>query len=235
MSKIICNIPHSGTQIPEWARKDILVPEWEFRELMDFMTDVAVDELWDFVPQENMVVAGLSRLILDTERFRDDRDEPMAKLGMGLYYTHTPAGKEFRRKSSDTYAICLSLYDAYHRELEEKVTACLSQHGTCIVLDCHSFHDKMDYTGYDPKEYPDVCVGINGRLSAEAGSVVELLSSAGYSVKINEPFSGALVPLKYLKDPRVTSIMIELNRRIYHNSSFPVVHRLCRKIYEMLE
>ena len=48
-------------------------------------------------------------------------------------------------------------------------------------------------------------------------------------------FAGSLVPLKYLNDIRVKSVMIELNRRIYDNHcSFAMVQELCKRIYEEL-
>jgi len=50
-------------------------------------------------------------------------------------------------------------------------------------------------------------------------------------VKINEPFSGAIVPLKYQNDARVVSVMIELNRRIYDNDSFSKVQNINPLIY----
>jgi N-formylglutamate amidohydrolase len=39
---------------------------------------------------------------------------------------------------------------------------------------------------------------------------------AGYTVELNRPYSGSLVPLEFLDtEPRVQSIMIEVNRRLY--------------------
>lgn len=102
------------------------------------------------------------------------------------------------------------------------------------MLDCHSFHDDMYYTDFPPASFPDICIGVNGMVGAEAQFIVDTFQSAGYSVKVNEPFSGALTPLKYLHDTRVISIMIELNRRIYDNPSFATVQNLCRKIYGYL-
>ncbi len=38
----------------------------------------------------------------------------------------------------------------------------------------------------------------------------------GYSVAINRPFAGCIVPTAfYQKDQRVMSVMIEINRRLY--------------------
>lgn len=234
MQKVVLNLPHASTGIPDWAVNDIIIPHTELALLVGFMTDKDVDQLWDFVPAENKQVATVSRLIVDTERYRNDADEMMSIKGMGLYYTHTPDGKPFRRRTEHTYAKCLHIYDEYHSSLEAKVTRCLSEHGACVILDCHSFHDGMHYTGYESPSFPDVCIGVNETVGAEARLVIDCFKSAGYTVKVNEPFSGSLVPLKYLKDPRVSSVMIELNRRIYDNASFGSVQNLCKEIYKQL-
>ena len=42
------------------------------------------------------------------------------------------------------------------------------------------------------------------------------------------------MPLQYWDDPRVHSVMIELNRRIYDNEDFHKVQKLCQEIYETL-
>lgn len=89
----------------------------------------------------------------------------------------------------------------------------------------------MNYTGFHPSSFPDVCVGVNDVVSAEAQLVIDTFKSAGYTVKVNEPFAGSLVPLKYLNDTRVQSVMIELNRRIYDNNSFGSVQDICKEIY----
>ena len=36
-----------------------------------------------------------------------------------------------------------------------------------------------------------------------------------YKIKINNPFSGSIKPLKYINDKRVISVMIEVNRYLY--------------------
>ena len=231
MQKVVLNIPHSSTVVPDWAVKDIIIPAPELSSLVDFMTDKDVDEIWGFVPDENKQVATVSRLVIDTERYRNDDEEARSLQCMGLYYTHTPDGKQFRTRLEDTYVKCLGIYDEYHSSLEVKVTKCLDEHGKCILLDCHSFHDDMNYTGFHPSSFPDVCVGVNDVVSAEAQLVIDTFKSAGFTVKVNEPFAGSLVPLKYLNDTRVQSVMIELNRRIYDNNSFSSVQDICKEIY----
>ena len=92
----------------------------------------------------------------------------------------------------------------------------------------------MDYTGFDATLFPDVCIGVNGQLSSSAKYIVDTFKRYGYSVEINKPFAGALVPLRYIDDPRVDSVMIELNRRIYDNANFSKVQAICKEIYENL-
>ena len=235
MQKVVLNIPHSSTVIPDWAVKDIIIPTSELASLIDFMTDKDIDKIWDFVPDESKQVATVSRLVVDTERYRNDADESMSAKGMGLYYTHTPDGKLFRKRTEYTYSKCLGIYDEYHASLEAKVSKCLEEHGECIILDCHSFHDEMDYTGYEASSFPDVCIGVNDTVGTVAQLVRDTYKLAGYTVKINEPFTGSLIPLKYLNDNRVQSVMIELNRRIYDNSSFKRAQAICKEIYEKLK
>ncbi len=234
MEKVVLNIPHSGIIVPEWAVEDIIISNDELDTLLEFITDKNVDKLWEFVPQKNKQVATISRLIVDTERYRNDDDETMSLKGMGLYYTHTPKGKQFRFRSKESYSKCLDIYDEYHLSLEKKVTQCLTEHGKCVVLDCHSFHDEMNYTGYHTSSFPDVCIGVNNTIGATAQFIIDTFQAAGYTVKVNEPFSGSLVPLKYLNNIRVQSVMIELNRRIYDNNSFHIVQNLCKEIYSKL-
>ena len=234
MTNIICNIPHASTNIPNWARKDIIISAEETEALSNFMVDKDIDKMWDFVPPENKQVATVSRLIVDTERYRNDKDEPMSQKGMGLYYTHTPEGKQFRLKTEDSYQKCLEIYDEYHKSLENKVSKRLEKYGKCIILDCHSFHDGMTYTGYDSIAFPDVCIGVNGEVPLEAKMIIETFKRGGCSVKLNSPFSGSLVPLKHLNDTQVVSVMIELNRRIYDNDSFSKLQLICKEIYDKL-
>ena len=159
----------------------------------------------------------------------------MSKLGMGLFYTRDDSGNEIRRKGL-TYNKCINLYDNYHKELEDKVTKGIEKTGNCYIIDCHSFHDNMKYTGYDVDGFPDVCLGFNGVVpSDEIIWIKKLFEKNGYVVEYNVPFAGSIVPLQYLNDKRVKSVMIELNRRIYCGSieEFKKVQLLCKMIYDI--
>lgn len=234
MNRVVCNIPHAGKDIPNWALTDFITSQEKLQNFADFMADKDVDKLFDFVPCENKVVAEISRVVLDTERFRSDDDEPMAKLGMGLFYTKDDKGNSIRNKGQ-TYKRCLELYDSYHKELENKVSKSLKANNSCFILDCHSFHDKMEYTGYSTSDFPDICLGFNEQSPfAEIIWMKNLFEESGYEVKLNMPFSGALVPLTYWGNCRIKAAMIEINRRVYDGSAedFSKMQSLCRTIYD---
>lgn len=65
---------------------------------------------------------------------------------------------------------------------------------------------------------PDICIGTDDyHTCAELREkTVTFFEARGYRVAVNDPFAGALVPERfYRKDPRVQSVMIEVNRKLY--------------------
>jgi N-formylglutamate amidohydrolase len=47
---------------------------------------------------------------------------------------------------------------------------------------------------------------------------IKSVETNGYTLGIDTPYSGSIVPMEYYqKDPRVTSIILEVNRRMYLN------------------
>jgi len=68
------------------------------------------------------------------------------------------------------------------------------------------------------EDRPDICLGTDAfhtpRVLAE--SAQRIFEEAGFSVAMNRPFAGALVPAAhYRSDSRVMALMIEVNRRLY--------------------
>jgi N-formylglutamate deformylase len=84
MSPIVLHIPHASMNIPEDVRStfrpDDAVIERELLVMTDHFTDEIVAR---FRAEIEPVMFGVSRLVVDPERFPDDADEPMAARGMG--------------------------------------------------------------------------------------------------------------------------------------------------------
>ena len=66
---------------------------------------------------------------------------------------------------------------------------------------------------------PDICLGADADFTPEdlLGFAKVYFSQQGLRVAVNTPFAGALVPEPFysLKDKRVHSLMIEVNRSLY--------------------
>jgi N-formylglutamate deformylase len=95
----------------------------------------------------------------------------------------------------------------------------IARSGVCLIIDCHSFASvALPYELDQNSERADICVGTDPfhTPSRVRDAIVKAAQREGYSVAVDVPFAGALVPLSaYGKDRRVLSVMIEVNRRLY--------------------
>lgn len=219
---VVLHVPHDSKDIPADVRCQFCVGDEDLEVELLRMTDHLTHHLFAEGFAATAVRAPVSRLVVDVERFASDAHEPMATRGMGVVYTSTSDGKLLRRPltAQERQALLDRFYHPHHARLEAAVAAALDRHGRCLVLDCHSFPDKaLPYEHADPAAIrPDICIGTDEfHTSPElAGAFVDVFQRGGWRVRLNEPFSGALVPsTRYRRDTRVSAVMVEVNRRLY--------------------
>ena len=209
---IILHIPHASIVLP--TEVEFLLGHEALAYEVDAMTDHHTDQLFT-LPGARRCVFPVSRLVVDPERFIEDS---MESVGMGVVYTQTSSGKPLRQISQDQrQSLINQYYHPHHQLLTTMASEVLSIHGRCLIIDCHSFPAKpLDYET-DPYR-PDICIGtdtFHTRPKLEA-SLLNSFEEYGYSVAVNSPFAGSLVPMDfYRKDRQVQSVMIELNRGLY--------------------
>ena len=249
-NNLILNIPHSSTRLhgmnpfprfSNWATCAAFMHMLHM-ELLP-MTDWYTDKL--FINDIGTpIVAPISRIICDTERFRDDADEPMSAIGMGVCYRTT---HDLKRSWNPVYKkwVLENVYDVHHRKLEEAVESSLREYSKALILDCHSFSPiPLPYEPDQNPNRPNICIGTDPFHTPEelAKQAQEFFKNKSYSVKINSPYSGTIVPMKYLnKDKRVRSLMIELNRGLYlkegtnqKNDYFPTLKEQLKEFEQLL-
>jgi N-formylglutamate amidohydrolase len=144
---------------------------------------------------------------------------------MGVLYTTTSHGKTLRGEeytSGERRSHLLNeFYFPHHEAFRKAVEEELIQTGSALIIDCHSFPSvPLPYELDQNPERPDICIGtdafhtpveLSDRLKNE-------FSEMGYSVELNAPFSGAIVPQQfYQTNAAVKSVMIEVNRGLYMN------------------
>ena len=218
----IIHIPHASTNIPQKVRSGILLSDAQLDDELLRMTDRYIDELFS-LPQQRAVTIRFpySRLVVDPERFSDDAQEPMAKKGMGVIYERTSRGAVLRQSPTveERQALLLSYYAPHHKLLEEAVSRILRDHGSCLIIDCHSFSSKpLPHEPDQTLSRPEICIGTASfhTPAALAHAAVAAWREQGFLVEKDRPFSGAIVPLPYYKkDKRVVSVMVEVSRALY--------------------
>jgi N-formylglutamate amidohydrolase len=219
---VVLHIPHSSGYVPQEERRAIRLDDQALETELLRMTDAYTDQLFPLTPVEaHRVICPVTRLIRDVERFPLDEDEPMSARGMGVIYTRTSMGDVLRAPPDPLIRKSLldRWYWPHHSKLERVVNDAVTRLGRCLIIDCHSFPSaalpyELDQTG--PRA--DFCVGTDAFHTPPLirDAIVAAAKDAGYSVTVDTPFAGALVPLAfYRNDRRIWSVMIEVNRRLY--------------------
>ncbi len=220
---IVLHVPHDSTTVPADVRSQFLLDDAELGRELDRMTDHLTLAIFSDPSSETVVVSStVSRLVVDVERFPNDIDEPMAARGMGAIYTATSHLTPLRRRllKDEREWLMQDYYHPHHARLEEAVTMAVDRYGRCLVIDCHSFPSvALPYEMADPsKPRPDICIGTDDFHTSEAlaAAFVSAFRLEGWSVSLDDPFPGALVPAsRYREDGRVEAVMVEVNRRLY--------------------
>jgi N-formylglutamate amidohydrolase len=218
----VIHLPHASREIPADLRPTFLLDDAALERELDRMTDHYTDELFAVPATVAATVRfPVSRLVVDPERFEDDAREPMAQRGQGVVYTLTSDGRPLRHPPTpcEREALLDRFYRPHHARLTERVAAALAAHGLALIVDAHSFPDQPLPMELDQRpDRPDICIGTDPFHTPAA--VVERLAAAcdalGWSVQVDAPYAGAMVPGRFFgREPRVQSVLIEVNRRLY--------------------
>lgn len=224
---VVLHIPHDSVFIPEDVRSSFLLYDIELEAELRRMTDHFTYELFAGRRGSAAVIrAPVSRLVVDVERFADDAEEPMAARGMGVLYEVTSILTPLRDRAppAEREALLRAWYHPHHDALEAAVATAVEKYGQCLIIDCHSFPSiALPYERAGPATVrPDICIGADDfhTSAALAEAFVTAFSLDGRTVRVNDPFSGALVPRsRYRRDTRVTAVMVEVNRGLYLNEA----------------
>ncbi|WP_225830145.1 N-formylglutamate amidohydrolase [Streptomyces sp. NK08204] len=221
-SPVLLHVPHSARAIPDDVRAGILLDDAALRLELDHITDAHTARIaeraaglasitpWRFVNR-------LSRLVVDPERFPDEREEMLA-VGMGAVYTRTTHREELRPADADPGPLVERYFRPYARAMTEAVAGRLAATGRAVVIDVHSYPSQaLPYELHGTGPRPPVCVGTDPfhtppELSEAARSAFAGCGETG----LDSPFSGTYVPLEYYgRDRRVSALMVEIRRDTY--------------------
>jgi N-formylglutamate amidohydrolase len=244
MKNLILHIPHSSTNIP--FLDGYVADENKIQNEIVKLTDWYTDELF-FSSTDTMIIAPFSRIFCDVERFENDEDEIMSKVGMGAIYERFDNGDLLRIVTTDLRAkIIKDYYWKHHNAFSDKVKEQLNKSNSCLIIDCHSYPSTPISRDLDQTSIrPDFNIGIDSYHTTNELIDVSIayFKQKGYSLGVDWPYSGTIVPMEYYqKNKTVHSIMLEVNRGLYLNEpgnakskQFAIIQQLVQDYLKMLK
>ncbi|MEU9171259.1 N-formylglutamate amidohydrolase [Streptomyces sp. NPDC048420] len=242
-SPVILHVPHSAREIPADVRAGIVLDDRALERELDHIVDAHTSELAAEAARSARVVPWrfvnrLSRLVVDPERFPDEREEMLA-VGMGAVYTRTTHREELRPAETDPQPLIARYFRPYARAMTEAVAQRLAVVGRAVIIDVHSYPSApLPYELHGEGPRPAVCLGTDP-FHTPPGLVAAAREAFG-DVGMDSPFSGTYVPLEfYGRDPRVSALMVEIRRDTYMTEpggpAGPGIHTLARALAALVD
>jgi N-formylglutamate deformylase len=222
-SPVVLHVPHASRELTARARESILLDEAALAEELDHLTDAHTDLLARRAAEAAarrpwIMENAYSRLVVDPERFPDEREE-MRAAGMAAVYTRTAHGGRLRRDDpARDEALLARHYRPYAAAATELVDGRLRATGRAVIIDVHSYPSRpLQYELHGDGPRPAVCLGTDA-LHTPAPLVAAARDAfAGIGdVALDTPFAGCYVPLRhYRRRPTVHAVMVEIRRDTY--------------------
>ena len=220
---VVVHAPHGSRAVPDAERAHIVLGDAALAAELDDMTDghtelIAAGAAGAATPRPWIFANRLSRLVVDPERFPDEREEMLA-VGMGAVYTRTSTGEPLRPADADYENALLSRYfHPYAQAMTDVIDDRLAAAGRAVIIDVHSYPSKqLPYELHGDGPRPPICLGTD-----DFHTPPWLLDAARTAFRdfggteLNTPFAGCYVPLKhYCRERSVAALMIEIRRDIY--------------------
>ena len=212
---VIKHIPHASISFPN--NSGVRYNMSTNLKLSDLFIDILFKDI------KGLEIKALySRLYCDVEKYQDNSLEEMYRFGMGYIYTKDIfTGEDIKRNHFDKEKNKIDeYYQNHHNRLLIETRKILAQGKKVLILDLHSFSEKYASLIGQKGPYPNICIGVNSNQSYDSKIlelIINIIKEKGYSYQINYPFSGAMTPngLTDEEKDKVTSIMLEVNKRIY--------------------
>ncbi len=224
-SSVILHVPHSSTHIPPEVREGIVLDDQALAAELHALTDADTDLIADGAASATALrpwifVNRASRLVIDPERFPDEREELNA-VGMGAVYERTTTGAVLRTpRTEEREALIARFFTPYAEAIAGLVRDRLAAVGTATIIDVHSYPLVPNaYELHADGPRPEVCIGTDGVHTPgwlrDATLEAMLTAAPTGDVGLDSPFWGCYVPLdQYGTNPRVRAVMLEIRRDV---------------------
>jgi len=218
------SVPHASYQIPDEISPTLAFTQSDIIE----STDCGAREIFTSLPVMVTLWSRWSRLVVDLNRDSKERD-PRGVVpvkdhhGRDIYKEDTlPEVEEVERRLKEYYR-------PYHHRLREAI----EKPEIKILFDCHSLAPMGPAGAPDPMKWrKDIVLANNGNSKGEKdpslGEITcpsnalymmkEILNESGFSVSVNQPYSGGFITTHYgheLVGRGKMAVHIEINQQLY--------------------
>ena len=265
---LVVSAPHAGTEIP---RGFILSDGTEGKEILA-MSDTAIDRAAKPAATKlgfPFLASRYIRAFIDLNRDPNELDpelidglstcqsriQPGSKIasGLGLVPRLANSGTPIYSRRLSLKAVQSRIeryYRPYHDKLEQLVSSCLNQFGTCMLIDLHSMPPinpalARRYLGLTPgqptraqQKFPSspVNVILGNNFGASLPDTLtekarEFWQAQGLTVSVNHPYAGGHITTHYGK--KVSTLQVEICRSLYPGLDLsPTSKRIERLFYD---
>ncbi|MGI9271764.1 MAG: N-formylglutamate deformylase [Woeseiaceae bacterium] len=215
-SPLLISVPHDGWHIPtdivqymSDAGRAIPDTDWHVAELYEFAKEMGA----------SMIVAKMSRYVVDLNRPADDAAMYEDQLATGLCPLQTFAGADIYLDpiEIDQQARVEQYWRPYHEQLANVLAELRDEHGHALLWDAHSINSEVPslFAG----QLPIFNVGTWGGRSCApqlADAVMAVATQTEHDAVINARFSGGHIT-RYYGDPEhhIHALQLELAQRAY--------------------
>ncbi|MDF3301772.1 N-formylglutamate amidohydrolase [Streptomyces tropicalis] len=221
-SPVILHVPHASRTVPAEVRAGIALDDAALEGELDHLTDAHTDRLAEEAAGRCAVapwrfVNRLSRLVVDPERFPDEREE-MLSAGMGAVYTRTSHRAVLRPADADPEPLLARYFRPYARAMAGAVAGRLAATGRAVIVDVHSYPTgALPYELHGAGPRPPVCLGTDAfHTPPELADLARTAFAGCGGTALDTPFAGVYVPLDFHgRDQRVSALMVEIRRDGY--------------------
>jgi len=220
----VVSVPHGSFKIPEDIRDSMALTQ---REILE-STDLGAREVFTQLPVTVALWSRWSRLVVDLNRDFRQRDSKGVVPEVD-YYGREIYQEACRPEKTEVERRLKAYYWPYHNRLKEAV----ENPGIKVLFDCHSLVRIGPPGAPDPLRWrKDIVLGNNGNHKGEsdpalgditcpAGTlqmIKEVFINAGFSVSVNQPYSGGFITTHYgleLIQQEKMAVQIEVNQDLY--------------------
>ncbi len=223
----VMSVPHGSYQIPEDIRDSMALTQ---REILE-STDLGAREVFTQLPVTVALWSRWSRLVVDLNRDFKQRD-PKGVVPEVDYYGRDIYKEDCRPEEMEVERRLKAYYWPYHNRLKEAI----ENPEMKVLFDCHSLVPIGPSGAPDPLRWrKDIVLGNNGNPRGDANPALgditcpaavlqimkEVFIKAGFSVSVNQPYSGGFITTHYglelIKKGRM-AVQIEINQDLYVDS-----------------